>query len=122
VIPLPADEHGKCPDCGKTWKRQQLKYAGLLVHDLRRSGVRNLIRAGIQQSVANRISGHKTDAVFERYNIIDEADLADAARKLDERQKSNTPGFGHDLGIVAENSTKNESHEQMHLEAAVLTN
>lgn len=76
----------------------------------------------MQQSVAKKISGPKTDAVFERYNIIDEADLADAARKLDERQKSNIPDFGHDLGIVAENSTKNAAPTQQNFAAAVLPN
>jgi hypothetical protein len=58
------------------------RYHGLLLHDLRRSAIKNMMKLGIQQKVARTISGHKADAVFERYNIIDETDVLAAMKHV----------------------------------------
>jgi len=56
---------------------------GLLIHDLRRSGVRNLIRSGVPRRIAIKISGHLTESTFERYNIVDSTDLQEAMAKVE---------------------------------------
>jgi hypothetical protein len=50
---------------------------------MRRITVRNLVRAGVPQTVAMKMTGHKTDSVFRRHDIVSPADLRDAAARLD---------------------------------------
>ena len=73
----------------KAWNTacEKAGYAGKLVHDLRRTGVRNLIRAGVPQSVAMKISGHKDGRIFARYNIVDTRDVAEAMRRVSQYEQ-----------------------------------
>jgi integrase len=52
--------------------RQETGIANAVFHDLRHTGTTNLRRAGVDALTAMKITGHKTMAVFKRYNTIDE--------------------------------------------------
>jgi integrase len=80
------------PQTGEPWVdvRKQFVNAckaaglsGVWFHDLRRSFVTTARRYGVPESVVMRMSGHKTRAVFERYNVVAEEDLRDAVQRIE---------------------------------------
>lgn len=84
--------------------RQACERAGvpeLLVHDLRRTGVRNMRRAGNSETICMKFSGHKTASMFRRYDITDDADMREAIVRLERKRNDQTAEYGQSSGRVA---------------------
>jgi len=75
-------------DFRKAWEKACARAGrpGLLFHDLRRTGARNLRRLGVAEGVIMKIGGWRTRSVFDRYDIVDLSDITDAARRLDAKR------------------------------------
>jgi hypothetical protein len=84
--------------CGETWtlcSREAAERPDMLnQHDFRRSALRDMTRQGVTEKVAMTISGHSTRSVFDRYNIVDETDLAEATPKIEARNQPSTSADG----------------------------
>jgi integrase len=84
-IPYVFHRHGRpIRDLYKRWREacKAAKISDRLIHDLRRTAVRNLERAGVPRSVATKLTGHKTESVYRRYAIVAKADLTEGVAKL----------------------------------------
>lgn len=99
------------PATGKPWQdiqaameraREASGLTGVWVHDLRRSFVTLARRSGLPESVVARFSGHRTAAVFKRYNIVEEQDLKAAVQVLNRTRKAAEPPSGQDSDAVDE--------------------
>jgi integrase len=95
----------------KAWERARdaAGCPGLLLHDLCRTGMRNMRRLGISESVAMKVAGRKTPSIFRRYDIVDESDLREVARKLDEKQQeqsSHSPAIAQPQDSLSEKKFK----------------
>ncbi len=75
-----------------------------IFHDLRRTAVRNMVRAGIPENTAMKVSGHKTRSVFDRYDIINDQDMINASKMHEEYIKKYS--MGTNLGTVANSGNK----------------
>jgi hypothetical protein len=77
------DAKGRCAKCSVEWKFKDLKYVGLIFHDLRRSAARNARASGVAEGVIMKMGGWKTRSVFDRYAIVAESDMVDAIERVE---------------------------------------
>ena len=91
-------------DLRGSWERacRDAGLSGKIPHDLRRTAIRTMVRAGISERTAMQMSGNRTRDVFDHYDIVSEGDLKDAADKLGKRLEGRT---GTSSGTVEDQTT-----------------
>ena len=87
------------------------RYTGLIIHDFRRSAIKNLMKAGVNEKVAMKISGHKTRAVFDRYHIVDTEDVVDAMRRV--QAASSVPSLASNNGEKIVKIRRPRQHQKL---------
>ncbi|MBV8553372.1 MAG: site-specific integrase [Acidobacteriaceae bacterium] len=97
----------RSPRTGFENARRRAGLEHVLIHDTRRTAVRNMIRAGIDKKRAMQISGHRTDSIFYRYDIEAEGDATEAGAKMrgymenEKRKHAGREKLGAKLGAAA---------------------
>ena len=78
----------------RTWANycKQAGVPGLHFHDLRRTALTNMVRAGIAEKVAMEISGHRTRKTFERYHIVDDRNVREVANRMEKYLENEATG------------------------------
>jgi len=118
ICPFVFNRNGKpIKNIRKAWKTacRKAEIPDLLPHDLRRSAVRNLVRAGVSEKISMAISGHKTRSVFDRYDITDETDVKQALGKLADQENSS-------IGTISGQSAKSGRISQFDRSSDVAVN
>ena len=86
---------------------------------MRRSAVRTFERAGVPRSVAMSIVGHKTESIYRRYAIVDEAMQREPAARLDAWMAATTDPRTRDE-IVAHATSDEVAPQRPHRSRLVL--